>query len=97
MFSAFVKARESSEPGIAFAENLAFSGRTGVEVTFRNNIEVFVKSRCNVRSQAPTLIEKLESIDYSTHRVVALLSGSKTPRLDINVYTLPQLEMLLER
>jgi hypothetical protein len=96
LFSALLKAQESSEPGIAFAENLKFSGKDGVEVTFRNDVETFIKSRCNVRSQAPKLMETLGTVDYSTHRVVALLSGNKTPRLDINVYTLSQIETLLE-
>jgi hypothetical protein len=96
LFSALVKAQGNSEPGIAFAENLKFSGKDGVEVTFRNDIEIFIKSRCNVRSQAPKLLETLETVDYSTHRIVALLSGSKTPRMDINVYTLSQIDILLE-
>ncbi|MBW4510850.1 MAG: DUF2839 domain-containing protein [Scytonematopsis contorta HA4267-MV1] len=96
LFNTLVKAQESSEPGIVFAEDLKFSGQDGVEVTFRNDVETFIKSRCNVRSQAPKLMETLETVDYSTHRIVAILSGNKTPRLDINVYTLSQIETLLE-
>jgi hypothetical protein len=96
LFNVLLKAQEHSEPGIAFAEDLKFFGKDGVEVTFRNNVETFIKSRCNVRSQAPKLMETLETVDYSTHRIVALLSGNKTPRLDINVYTLSQIEILLE-
>ena len=95
-FMALSKAMGNEQPGIVFSEALKFSGGVGVQVTFREDIETFVKSRCKVRSQALPLIRKLQDINYNTHRVIALLGGSNTPILAINVYSLQQIETLLE-
>ncbi|MBD2364840.1 LysR family transcriptional regulator [Anabaena minutissima FACHB-250] len=46
-FIALTKAKTIVEPGIVFSEALKFSGGVGVEVTFRSDIETFIKSRCN--------------------------------------------------
>lgn len=96
LYISILKAIQMSEPGVVFAESLKFSGGTGVEVKFRDDIETFVYSRCNVRHEAHALVNKLKSVDYSTHRVLALLAGSTKPILAINIYTLPQLQTQLE-
>ena len=83
-----------SEPGIVYAEALKFSGDTGVEVSFRSDLETFVHSRCS-RQKANGLVTRFKKIDYSTHRAIALLGGSRKPRLSINIYTLHQLDVLL--
>ncbi|NJM23547.1 MAG: hypothetical protein HC907_35450 [Richelia sp. SM1_7_0] len=68
-----------------------------MEVTFRSDIETFVHSRCNVgRHKANELVAKLKEVDYETNRVIGLLGGSSKPVLTINVYTLPQLQILLK-
>jgi hypothetical protein len=99
LFACVVKAQGISEAGITFAEALKFSGETGVEVTFRSDIETFVHSRCNTnvsKHQANELIAKLKGVDYREHRVIGLLAGSNEPILSINVYTLSQLQILLK-
>ena len=97
LFACVVKAEGISEPGIVYAETLKFSGETGVEVTFRSDFETFVHSRCNVsRHRANGLVTRLKEVDYSTHRVIGLLGGSNKPMLSINVYTLPQLQILIK-
>lgn len=95
-FTSLLKAKSTEQPGIVFAESLKFSGGVGVEITFRDDIETFVKSRSNKSSQGLQLIQKLRSINYKTNRVIALLGGSHTPTLAINVYSLPQIETLLK-
>lgn len=95
-FIALTKAKTIVEPGIVFSEALKFSGGVGVEVTFRSDIETFVKSRCNTPALGLRLIQKLKSVDYNTHRVIALLGGSDTPMLPINVYSIEQIETLLK-
>jgi hypothetical protein len=95
-FIALTKAKTIVEPGIVFSEALKFSGGVGVEVTFRSDIETFVKSRCNTPVLGLRLIQKLKSVDYNTHRVIALLGGSDTPMLPINVYSVHQIETLLK-
>ncbi|MBD2303799.1 hypothetical protein [Nostoc sp. FACHB-190] len=95
-FIALTKAKTIEEPGIVFCEALKFSGGVGVEVTFRPDIETFVKSRCNTPVLSLRLIQKLKSINYTTHRVIAHLAGSDTPMLPMNVYSVHQIETLLE-
>ncbi|MEA5515781.1 hypothetical protein [Nodularia sp. UHCC 0506] len=93
---ALTKAKTIEEPGIVFSEDLKFSGGVGVEITFRSDIEAFVKSRCNIPVKGLRLIEKLKSVDYNTHRVIAFLAGSDTPMLPINVYSVHQIDTLLK-
>ncbi|QLE53757.1 hypothetical protein FD724_38605 (plasmid) [Nostoc sp. C057] len=95
-FIALTKAQTIVEPGIVFSEALKFSGGVGVEVTFRSDIETFIKSRCNTPVLGLRLIQKLKNIDYNTHRVIAILAGSDTPMLPINVYSVQQIETLLQ-
>ena len=95
LLACVLKAKSTSSRGIVYAETLKFSGETGVEVTFRSDIETFVHSRCNVgRHKANELVAKLKEVDYETSRVIGLLGGSSKPVLSINVYTIPQLQIL---
>ncbi|NJN13773.1 MAG: hypothetical protein HC815_40190 [Richelia sp. RM1_1_1] len=97
LLACVLKAKSTSSRGIVYAETSLFSGKTGVEVTFRSDIETFVHSRCNVgRHKANELVAKLKEVDYETNRVIGLLGGSSKPVLTINVYTLPQLQILLK-
>ncbi|MHC5863011.1 hypothetical protein, partial [Nostoc sp.] len=56
----------------------------------------FIKSRCNTPVLGLRLIQKLKNIDYNIHRVIAILAGSDTPMLPINVYSVQQIETLLK-
>ncbi len=94
-FTCILKAQSMSEPGIVYGEALKFSGNSGVEVSFRSDLETFVHSRCP-RQKANGLVTRLKKVDYSTHRTIALLAGSTKPKLAVNVYTLHQLDILLK-
>lgn len=97
LLACVIKAEGTSSPGIIYAETLKFSACTGVEVTFRSDIETFVHSRCSVgRHKANELVTRLRNVNYETSRVIGLLGGSSKPLLTINVYTLPQLQILLK-
>lgn len=98
LLACVLKAKSTLSRGIVYAETSLFSGKTGVEVTFRNDLETFVHSRCNIggRHKANELVTRLKEVDYETSRVIGLLGGSSKPVLSINVYTLPQLQILLK-
>jgi hypothetical protein len=95
LLACVLKAQEISDPGLIFAETIEISGKDEVEIIFRSDFDTFIQSRCNVdRHQGNRVIEKLKQVDYSAHRVIALLDEPKEPLLTISVYTLTQLETL---
>ncbi|AFY30693.1 hypothetical protein [Calothrix sp. PCC 7507] len=95
-FNALIKAQDTQEPRIVFSEALKFSGRVGVEISLRDDIETFIKSRCNNQLLALRIIQRLLGVDYITYRVIAFLDGSDIPKLAINVYSLEQIATLLQ-
>lgn len=68
---------------------LTITNDTFIKTSFRKSTQLFIWN-------AHTLVNKLKSVNYSTHRVLALLAGSTIPILAINIYTLPQLQTQLE-
>lgn len=95
MLMAFIKAKTEDEPGIVIAENTNFMGDASVTVEFRKDIEVLLKSKCNSSSQVSSILQELNNLDYRNYRAVAILVGSKTPIMAINIYTINQIETLL--
>lgn len=93
--NALIKAQDTQQPGIIFSEALKFSGGVGVQISLRDDIETFIKSRCQNQSLALRIIQKLLWVDYKTYRVIAFLDGSDIPKLAINVYSLEQIATLL--